>query len=265
MRVALHGRIDAPAITVIGTWDPLLTPHHELFDDLVRRARATRRCAVVIMLDPDPVSYLWGPADRPSYHDWRVRVHEMRAAGVDAVVRIHFRRADVDAVAADLFRAIAPRISLAELWLGARQSFGRGPGGNGAAIDAQAERFGFTVYRLPPAKRATVEGNVIRRLMIAGQVRQAAGLVGRSPVRARPTSGHTTLAWAAGTYQALVLDTPSRVHDPTPITVRLLPRRNRLADLVWPDPAVPYLAIIAGPGDQFVAAPWWGKEERIAS
>lgn len=246
MRVAIHGTISAHAVAVIGAWDPLLPFHEELLEGIAAGAHASGRSAVAVMLDPDPLSLLYGPARVPGYDHWSVRIDRIRACGIDAVARVHFRRAALNLGAADLLEPVAPRIGLVELWLGEKQNLGRGSRGGDEAITGTGARLGFEVRRLPgsPSRK---EANELRGCLAVGEIRRAMAIVGRPPVWPRPRSGVIALPWRAGAYRALPLGGADGSQ--MPVTVTLHDGRDGLSSGRWPARAGARLAFIAGPGD----------------
>ncbi|MGH2587355.1 MAG: hypothetical protein ACRDJE_20765, partial [Dehalococcoidia bacterium] len=143
MHATLFGRIDAPAVAIVGTWDPFLPVHQDLCDTLVRHARERGLASAAILLHPNPFRFIVGPDAAPAYEDVHARIWQIRQCGLDGVLKVHLTRRDVDLGAAEFFDVVTPALDISELWLGARQSFGRGPGGSRQAIEEQAARRGI--------------------------------------------------------------------------------------------------------------------------
>src|SRR6476646_10279068 len=96
MKTTLLGRIDQPAIAVIGVWDPFLARHEQLCTALATSARERSLASVAIMLHPNPPALLNGDQEFPMYDDVAARVWPLRACGIEAVLKLQMTRADVD-------------------------------------------------------------------------------------------------------------------------------------------------------------------------
>lgn len=247
MKTRLHGTIARPAVAVVGVWDPLLPDHHRLFADLRAHAAANDLAAVAVVLDPPPQALLYGPADAPVFHDLRTRLRLLLGEGLDAVVSLHLSERDLLAGAEAFFDHVSRRVALRELWLGARQTLGRGAVGSVRAIDEAAARRGIAQTRLPDLRPPT---GAVQRLLAEGRIAEAGRLVGQAPIRSRPRgNGSVRLAWQPGRYRAVPLADPVAPLDTSTSAVDAIPAEAGLVTFAWPDPAVPYLAFVRGPGD----------------
>jgi hypothetical protein len=246
MNASVHGRIERSVIAAIGVWDPLLPVHLQLLDLLRARAHRQSLSPVVFVIDPDPARFLWGPAFRPVYTDPHARVQQMLDHGLDAVVRVHFARRDLDATAADFFSLVDAYAHLAEVWLGAKQSLGRCAAGNADAIGAAAAARGTKVFRLP---YRPIYSRKIRDLLQSGHLAKASRIVGRPPIQSRPASDKLRLAWCPGRYGAIAIEEPNAAIKGRMFRVSLKREPRQLPVLDWPAAGVKYLAFVHGPGD----------------
>jgi hypothetical protein len=246
LKTLLFGRLSRPAVAVVGGWDPPLETHEALMRDLAGYGRSNDLSSLAILIDPPPAWYIYGPAQCQIYHDVRTRVHLLRACGIDGVMILHFTRQDFDAGVAEFFEALKARVALAELWLGAGQSLGRGPKGNHRAVADQARLLGIDLRVMPEIRMDTLR---VRLALEAGRLQEACTLVGRPPLRARPSSGLLRFAWAPGRYRAMALRDPWSGGGSGVVEIELTRGRRGLSYCRWPDPAMPYYAFIAGPGD----------------
>lgn len=249
MRAYLHGRITGPAAAVVGVWDPLLPEHLELFRELAGDARQRSLAPVAIMLDPAPGSLQLGRANWPVYNDAAARFALIHGAGLDGILRIRFSRGDLSAVAADFFDTVCKQLTLAELWLGAKQSLGSGPEGAGPAIARSADEHQVRLRRLPetPLQPTAKE---IRRHLAAGQLADAIRIAQRPPVLSRPkTDQRPLVAWSPGRYLAHALHQPDVLPQGSPLDVMFAPDAPGGSSFDWPDRRIKYLAFVSGPGD----------------
>jgi FAD synthase len=246
VRATLHGRIRGPGAVVVGSWDPFVRAHQRLIEQLASHARQTALASVVVLIDPPPPLFVWGRHDWPIYDEVWTRMELVRRCGVDAILLVHFTRADVDAGAAEFFALLDAHLTVAELWLGTYQTLGSVPRGATAAIDELAGERGIHLVRLPPLRLETED---VRRLLAAGRVREASRVVGRVPVRRRPRSLTVRLAWQPGVYSVVPLARPMAAAEGRPFAVELATQSQGLPALHWPERTIRYLAFVAGPGD----------------
>jgi len=249
MKATLHGTIDRPAVAAVGVWDPYRPAYEDLFGALRARGRERRLSSLAILLDPNPFMFLAGADVCPVYDDVRARI-DLMLGSVDGVLRLRFARRDVDGGAAEFFEAVSGQVAVAELWLGARQSLGRGAAGCGETIAAMASRYRTDLRILPEPPRSTKAAKwSVQYLLRAGRLAEAIAEVGRPPVWRRPRSGRLHLAWRPGVYVAVPLERAGAAVSAERLRLQLSDDGPGLPSLVWPDPRIRYLAFISGPGD----------------
>lgn len=246
MRGTLFGSLTRPAVAVVGVWDPLMDAHEEMLLGLRSEASLSGRSSLVIAIDPDPAQHLYGAAACPVYNDLSTRVERLLGLGVDGVLVVDFAPADLDAGARELLDVIQPWSSIAELWLGARQSLGRMERGSALTIDALAADRGFRVRRLPMRQLGTAG---VRELLRAGRIRDAIALGLSPPMRKRPASNRLSMSWREGSYDAVPQVDARPIAGKESLRVELRSNTSELAELDWPSDEIEYLAFVAGPGD----------------
>jgi FAD synthase len=249
MRATLYGKIVGPAIAVVGVWDPLLHAHQELFERVYCQARRNGLTSLAIVIDPDPALVMRGAAKWPVFDDVRTRIQRLRSAGIDAILHLRFVQDDLNAGVAEFFALVEAHATLAELWLGAHQTIGRGPNGSQQAILEAAEQRGIQLYRLPIVKLLPPPYE-IRQSLAAGRVAEVVSWVGRAPIRSRPRSDTRRLAWCPGRYRALPLASLTAPTTEAPLEIELVDRPRGLPTFQWPHRDIKYLAFVAGPADQ---------------
>jgi FAD synthase len=251
MKTSMYGQVSQPVMALVGVWDPFLPDHRQLFEQLVQEARARSRSPLAILIDPAPQMIMYGPSGWALYDDFDSRRELMLSFGLEAVMHLHFSRADLKAGAAEFLELIFAQIPLAELWLGKTQRLGSGPEGSPEAVAELAEEYGLYIKRLPE-KDLTELTRQIRSLLGAGRVAEAQRLVGCPPVFHRPPEGDGKLemAWKPGAYKALAVQNPARPGDGPELEITLTVGPERERYFIWPDRNIEYLAFIAGPGDE---------------
>jgi hypothetical protein len=209
----LLGSPASPAVAVTGVWDPLLPAHGQLFATLVDHARQSGLAALAVVLHPNPVALMQGMPDL-QYDDVHARIALLRAAGIDAVLRVDLTPDDLRATPADFFAALTAQITVAEFWLGARQSLGVGTNSAPEVMDRVSRQFGIPIRRLPDCDLKPLAAEV-RGLLASGRIREATTIVGHAPLRCRPEAGPLRLAWPPGRYRVAAVDGPDLEDFPT--------------------------------------------------
>ncbi|MBI2762125.1 MAG: hypothetical protein HYX51_11950 [Chloroflexi bacterium] len=251
MKTTLYGEIDRPVVAVIGVWDPFLPRHEQLCTELAAAARERSLASVAIMLHPNPPALLTSDEAFPVYDDVHARVWRLHARGIDAVLKVQMTRADVDFGAAELFDAVLAAVPLAELWLGQKQSLGRGRAGSHQVIAELAGQHGVKLCMMPPPPaEAHGAGYQALKLLTDGRLAEAIVHVGHPPIWRRPKSGVLRLPWRPGRYRAVPLDHPDALPSGPEITLTLARRAHRRPAMRWPDRQTRYLAFVAGSADE---------------
>lgn len=245
MKVSLYRHVTKPVVAAVGTWDPIFPAHARLFEELREYALLNSLASLIIVIDPPPHRFMVNVATRPTYTDVHARIRIIRGFGIDAVLRIHFRKADLFAGAAELFAALLPLASVRELWLGMGQSLGRGNGGSFTTICALAAQRQIRVRVLPMVQISV--GNVYE-LLRSGNIIEATLAVGRPPIRSRSRSARMLVAWAPGRYLTVPLLEPTDSAQGPATPVLLMPQSSGQQIFDWPG-NTRYLAFVAGPAD----------------
>ncbi|MGH9966452.1 MAG: hypothetical protein ACREBG_01270 [Pyrinomonadaceae bacterium] len=251
MKASLHGHINgSPAVAVVGTWDPLLPMHQELFRHLSDYGRRISRASLVIMLHPPPPSFIpESPLEWPVYDDPKTRISLIKACGINATLLVHFQKQDLDAPLKDFFELIRPHARLDELWLGAHQTLGRGPDASNEALSKLAKRQKTLLQRLPLMGQPQVVQQA-RDLLRQGRLARLISLVGRPPVWSRPVRRKFRLSWPPGSYLCFRTDGPDTAPKGSPIIVQFTGERGGLSSTDWPNKRIKWLAFTAGPADR---------------
>lgn len=172
---------DQPACVVIGAFDGVHRGHQQLIGNMLTRAHATSRAAVVITFFPHPSVFLRGR--RPSFYlsTPEEKAEFIAALGVDALVTHTFDEAFVNITAGAYVQQLVSHARLNELWCGADFALGHNREGNVAYLRAAGERLGFTVNVQAPALMdgEVISSTRIRQSLRDGAVEAAAKLLGR--------------------------------------------------------------------------------------
>ena len=247
MELTLYGRVTGPSVATVGTWDPFTRTHDELLASLSEHARARGLGTIAVMLDPPPSALLH--ARWVLYDDARTRV-DLLLERVDGVVCVAFCQADLKAGAKELIEILSRELTLAELWIGPKQTLGSGARGSGLAIVLAARDHGIKVRRIP--QRSVDGGPALARQELArGAVENATRRVGRPPTRTRPASeAAVRLAWRPGRYRAQAwTSSGSEASEGGSIDLDLVAGGDGMSSFDWPSPSIEQLVFTRGPGD----------------
>lgn len=188
-----------PACAAVGVFDGVHVGHQALVRDAVRIAAAEECASVVVTFDRDPDQVVSPASAAPQLLDLEDKLAYLAGLGPDLVVVIPF-----DANVA----AMSPLVFLDEVLLGALKPvsvvvgydfrFGHRAEGDVDTLVRYGREHGFTVvaHDLVSADGEPVTSTRIRRLVAAGDVVGAAGLLGR-PHRVKGDVVHGRAAGAA--------------------------------------------------------------------
>jgi hypothetical protein len=245
----LYGKVNRPAVIMVGVWDPLAVEHQELLSELATYAHAHNLCAVTILLDPAPPQFLLNDP-WPVYEPPLVRIERMHRLGIDGTVVVSFTPYHLATSAAIFLANVSRHFTIAELWLGARQIFGKREPGSLEAILEVGRTSGFDVRQLDRETDLRRKGLQVRLRLASGCVAAAREIVGHTPIYVRSGEDAHRLAWAPGVYQVQMLDSlEMNPHFIRSMPLLLIKETNGYSRFAWPDPHAPYLAFLQGPHD----------------
>jgi hypothetical protein len=251
----LNFGIGASAVAVVGTWDPVVPAHCELFRSLVRYGKRHSLVPLVVILYPSPAKLLnRGPGECPEFCDIRARGTLIKMFAPVEVIVVRFTRPDLEESCHTLFRLLSKHVLLRELWLGPNQSLGSGGRGSDAAITAWACRNQVHLRRLKPNAESNKGGLAVRFLQ-QGKIKRAITWASHPPIWRRPRSGKLLLDWPSGEYVGVPLSAPSDFNLPRTRRIRLKLASTgvgQIGSLSWPANDVPWLAFLAGPADRAI-------------
>lgn len=186
-------RFRAPVLT-LGNFDGVHCGHQQILRRLVEVARDINGQAVVLTFHPHPAVIL-APEHAPKLiTDWRARVEQIAAFGVDAIIMQHFTRAFSQITAEDfVHRFLVDGLGVRGVVVGHRVSFGHNRGGHATTLRQLGDRYGFSVEVVGPVEVAgiLVSSSTVRRAISHGDLARAQLLLGRTPsVAGRVVQGH---------------------------------------------------------------------------
>jgi riboflavin kinase / FMN adenylyltransferase len=171
-----------PVVT-IGNFDGHHRGHHALLDTVVERARLVHGTAIVLTFDPHPVRVLAPHVDLRFLTTLEEKLAHFKEAGIDEVVFLDFTPALAAMTPEDFAETILHRhLQVAELFVGEHFAFGKARAGRIADLERFGASMGFAVHPVRPVmlNGAVVSSTRIRNLIQAGQMDEAATLLGRA-------------------------------------------------------------------------------------
>ena len=172
---------DRPTVLTIGKYDGVHIGHQHLLARLRRRAADIGAQTAALLLHPNPLAVLRPDTPVVYLATLEERVALVAEQGIDLVLVHPFTREVAQTSADDFIAQIRAHLHLVELWEGPNFALGRGRQGTTAYLSDLGQRLGFTVHATAPFALLgeTVSTSLIRRLVVEGQVEQAAWLLGR--------------------------------------------------------------------------------------
>ena len=169
-------------VGTIGNFDGHHLGHHALLKQVVEAARRAQGTAVVLTFDPHPVKILAPHVDRRFLTSGEEKSAHFEQAGIDEVVSLEFTQAFAS-LSPEMFaeQVLSKGLGLKEIFVGQHFAFGHKRAGKIDDLTVLGRQFGFIVHPTSPVMRdgGVVSSTRIRQLIMAGQVDQAAVLLGR--------------------------------------------------------------------------------------
>ena len=169
-------------VATIGNFDGHHIGHWALLQTVSQTARKAAGTALALTFDPHPVKILAPHVDLRFLTGPEEKLARFQEAGIDEVVVLEF---------SGIFGMLSPEafadqvlsrgLGLKELFVGQHFVFGHKRAGRIADLVALGSRYGFAVHPMAPvtASGGVVSSTRIRQLIQAGDVAQAALLLGR--------------------------------------------------------------------------------------
>jgi len=170
------------AVAALGSFDGIHLGHQAIIKRLAARARRIGHDSVVITFDPHPQQVL-AKEQRPyllTTVGEKQEILEKMGIGVMAVIK--FSRQVAKLSPEGFIRTVmVDKLAVAEVICGHDCGFGAGRKGNVATLAELGRRMGFKVSVLPSmkSKGSKISSSAIRKLISAGHVEKANGLLGR--------------------------------------------------------------------------------------
>jgi len=169
------------SVVTIGAFDGVHLGHQALIRQLVTRARAIRCQAALITFHPHPSEVLTGRAASRYLTTLGEKAGILERLHIDLLAILAFTPQVASASASEFLAQVCSGLGMRELWVGPQFALGRGREGDIPSLSSLAQRLGFELRVVEQVVDGgePVTSSRIRELILGGQVREAARLLGR--------------------------------------------------------------------------------------
>lgn len=174
-----------PSVVTLGNFDGVHRGHRALLGTVVREARARAARAVAVTFDPPPLAVLHPERAKVQIAGLEHRLELMDSTGLDAVLVLEFTR-ELAAMTPEEFvhEVFVTALGATAVVLGGDSRFGVNNSGTIDTMRQLGERHGFAVVEMPVIGEAsagvrTWSSTTLRQLLAAGEVAEAADILGR--------------------------------------------------------------------------------------
>lgn len=174
-----------PSVVTLGNFDGVHRGHRALLGVVVHEAHARGARAVAVTFDPPPLAVLHPDRAPEQIAGLEHRLDLMAGTGLDAILVLTFTR-ELAAMTPEEFvrQVFVEALGAAAVVLGSDSRFGVNNSGNIETMRELGASHGFDVVELAAVGETTEGGRNwssthVRRLLAAGQVDQAADILGR--------------------------------------------------------------------------------------
>lgn len=170
-----------PAVLALGTFDGVHHGHQALLRQAVALARDVGGRAAALTFDPHPLAVIAPPPEPFLLTTIDERLHLLEQLGLGLAIVVRFDESLRLLPAETWMEQLQQRVGMRHLVCGANYTFGRDRGGAVELLAAWAAPRGIRVHVTPPVHvgGTLVGSTLIRRLLRAGDVREAARYLGR--------------------------------------------------------------------------------------
>ena len=174
---------DRPTVLTIGKFDGIHRGHRHILEAVAARARAHGWQSAVIILWPPPPEVLRPGAQIPRLSTLAEREAALAANGIDQLILWPFTLELSRLSPREFMLLLRRHLDLRVLVIGSDFALGHKRSGTPDVLEALGQELGFAVVVSPPYvhEGQAVSSSRIREHLVAGEVTQAASLLGRWP------------------------------------------------------------------------------------
>ncbi len=170
-----------PTVLALGTFDGVHRGHQRTISTAIRRAQELGGRSVVLTFDPHPVQVIAPPPEPFLLTTLDERLGLFAGLGVDIAMVVRFDRVVQETPADKWVDLLIHDVGISELVSSTDHTFGKDRGGTVELLRHRGQVEGFTVHTVPlvHVEGTLVSSTLIRRLLRAGEVYDAARYLGR--------------------------------------------------------------------------------------
>jgi riboflavin kinase/FMN adenylyltransferase len=178
----MHPHAYPKPILALGNFDGVHLGHQAIFRHVVTRAREIAGTSMVFTFEPHPLQVLAPEKAPPLLTTYAQKIQLIAELGISVGLCIpfteEFARQEPLAFVRDI---LSQRLGIHEVVVGYDFRFGHRRAGTATLLQEQATQLHYRVTVVPPIRQGetVVSSSNIRRLLLQGQVEQAARLLGR--------------------------------------------------------------------------------------
>jgi riboflavin kinase/FMN adenylyltransferase len=169
-------------VLALGNFDGVHLGHQAIFQHVVTRARDIAGTSMVFTFEPHPLQVLAPEKAPPLLTTYAQKIRLIAALGITVGLRVPFTEQFARQEPSEFVRdVLCQRLGIYEVVVGHDFRFGHRRAGTVDFLQEQAAHFGYRVTVIPAIMQdeTVVSSSNIRRLLLQGQVEQAARLLGR--------------------------------------------------------------------------------------
>ena len=176
----LPTRADGPIALTIGNFDGVHRGHQAMLSRLTEAADDLRLPSAVLTFDPHPREFFAQDKAPPRLSKLRQKLELFRAYGISETIVARFDHR-LAAMTPDVFidEVLVRRLDARWVLVGDDFRFGKARAGNLAALRARARSFSVEGMRTVAVDALRVSSTAVREALAAGNLAQAAALLGR--------------------------------------------------------------------------------------
>jgi len=184
IRDLTEAQLTEPTVLTIGTFDGVHRGHQALIHQLKTAAGQLQAKSAIIAFHPRPKAIF---APERYGHDYLTtpdeRIALLESLGLDVLILIPFSLELAQTTAHDFVKLVVERLKMVQIWVGHDFAMGKNREGNVEKLTELGAEFNYTLREIEPflLEGKAVSSSEIRQQLLAGEVRQAAHLLGRYP------------------------------------------------------------------------------------
>jgi riboflavin kinase/FMN adenylyltransferase len=170
------------SVVTVGVFDGVHIGHRKVISHVVSRAKELGLKSVLVTFDPHPVKVLTPQIKVPSIMSLQHRIDVIKGMGIDILIVLRFTKS-MARISPEKFveTILMGKLGMREMYVGENFFFGRGALAGPETLQKLSDKLGFKAHAFKPVMKNSkvVSSSLIRNLIINGDIKEAANLLGR--------------------------------------------------------------------------------------